>query len=123
VPTGKVEKALNDFKGARLMPECFIGEAIMSEAIDIEYAVIVDVEATPARTYDEVAATRMMIERTEQSLGLKPDRLAADTAYGTGKFLGWLVSTGITPQISRVGQKQSRRRHLLTQRLQVRSRA
>src|SRR5580700_3473332 len=67
--------------------------------IDIEYAVIVDVEATPARTYDEVAATRMMIERTEQILGLKPDRLAADTAYGTGKFLGWLVGTGITPQI------------------------
>jgi len=38
--------------------------------IDIENAVIVEVEATPARTYDEVAA---------------------DTAYGTGKFLGWLV--------------------------------
>jgi transposase len=67
--------------------------------IDIEYAVIVDVEATPARTYDEVAATRMMIERTEHTLGLKPDRLAADTAYGTGKFLGWLVGAGITPQI------------------------
>jgi transposase len=67
--------------------------------IDIEYAVIIDVEATPARTYDEVAATKMMIERTEQTLGLKPDRLAADTAYGTGKFLGWLVGTGITPQI------------------------
>jgi hypothetical protein len=67
--------------------------------IDIEYAVIVDVEATPARTYDEVAATKMMIERTEQTLGLKPDRLAADTAYGTGKFLGWLVGTIITPQI------------------------
>jgi transposase len=67
--------------------------------IDIAYAVIVDVAATPARTYDEVAATRMMIERTEQTLGLKPDRLAADTAYGTGKFLGWLVGTGITPQI------------------------
>src|SRR6202044_4111829 len=55
--------------------------------IDIEHAVIVDVEATPARTYDEVAATKMMIERTEQIMGLKPDRLAADTAYGTGKFL------------------------------------
>ena len=67
--------------------------------IDIEYAVIVDVEATPARTYDEVAATKTMIERTEQALGLKPDRLAADTAYGTGKFLGWLVGTGITPHI------------------------
>jgi transposase len=67
--------------------------------IDIEYAVIVDVEATPARTYDEVAATKTMIERTEETLGLKPTRLAADTAYGTGKFLGWLVGTGITAHI------------------------
>jgi transposase len=67
--------------------------------IDIENAVIVDVEATPARTYDEVAAARTMIERAEQRMGLKPQRLAADTAYGTGKFLGWLVGAGIAPQI------------------------
>jgi transposase len=67
--------------------------------IDIENAIIVDVEATPARTYDEVAAARTMIERTEQRVGLKPRRLAADTAYGTGKFLGWLASAGIAPQI------------------------
>jgi transposase len=67
--------------------------------IDVENAVIVDVEATPARTYDEVAAARTMIERTEQRMGIKPQRLAADTAYGTGKFLGWLASTGIAPQI------------------------
>jgi transposase len=59
--------------------------------IDIENAVIVDVEATPARTYDEVAATRTMLDRTEERFDLKPKRLAADTAYGTGKFLGWLV--------------------------------
>ena len=39
--------------------------------IDVEHAVIVDVEATPARTYDEVASTRTMIERTEQRLDLK----------------------------------------------------
>src|SRR4029077_12455686 len=37
--------------------------------------------------------------RTEQRVGLKPRRLAADTAYGTGKFLGWLASAGIAPQI------------------------
>jgi transposase len=67
--------------------------------IDIENAVIVDVEATPARTYDEVAAARTMIERTERRMGLKPQRLAADTAYGTGKFLGWLVGAGVAPQI------------------------
>jgi transposase len=67
--------------------------------IDIENAVIVDVEATPARTYDEVAATKTMINRTDERLGLKPERLVADTAYGTGKFLRWLIDTGITPQI------------------------
>ena len=67
--------------------------------IDIENAVIVDVEATPARTYDEVAATKTMIERTDERLGLKPKRLVADTAYGTGKFLGWLIDAEITPHI------------------------
>jgi transposase len=67
--------------------------------IDVENAVIVDVEATPARTYDEVAATKTMIERTDRRFGLKPKRLAADTAYGTGKFLGWLLGAGITPHI------------------------
>src|SRR6202142_1990728 len=67
--------------------------------IDIKHAVIVDVEATAARTYDEVAATKTMIKRTEQTQGLKPKRLLADTAYGTGKFLDWLVGAGITPHI------------------------
>jgi hypothetical protein len=54
-------------------------------------AVIVNVEATPARTYDEVEATKTMIDRTEQCFDLRPKWLAADTAYGTGRFLGWLV--------------------------------
>jgi hypothetical protein len=67
--------------------------------IDIENAVIVDVEATPARTYDEVAATKTMVKRTDERMGLKPKYLAADTAYGTGKFLSWLIGTGITPYI------------------------
>jgi transposase len=67
--------------------------------IDTEHAVIVDVEATPARTYDEVAATRIMIDRTEKTLGLKPKRLTADTAYGTGKWLAWLLGKDITPHI------------------------
>lgn len=67
--------------------------------IDIENAVIVDVEATPARTYDEVAATKVMLKRTDERMGLKPKRLLADTAYGTAKFLGWLMGTGITPHI------------------------
>ena len=62
-------------------------------------AVILDVEATPARTYDEVAATQPMIERTEKTFGLKPIRFAGDTAYGIGRLLAWLLEKGITPHI------------------------
>ena len=62
-------------------------------------AVILDVEATPARTYDEVAATQPMLERTETTLGLKPAWLAGDTAYGIGRLLAWLWTRGITPHI------------------------
>jgi Transposase DDE domain len=65
----------------------------------MENAVIVDVEPTPARTYDEVESTKAMLVRTEQRFHLKPKRLAADTAYGTGRFLGWLVGCGIAPHI------------------------
>ena len=67
--------------------------------IDLKHAVIVDVEATPARTYDEVAATRTMIERTRRRFDLSPKRLAADTAYGTGRFLVFVTGAGITPHI------------------------
>ena len=67
--------------------------------IDIENAVIIDVEPTPARTYDEVESTKTMLDRTERCFGLKPKRLAADTAYGTGRFLGWLVDQRIVPHI------------------------
>jgi transposase len=67
--------------------------------IDVEHAVIVDVEATPARTYDEVKCTETMITRTECTLGLKPNRLMADTAYGTGKFLRFVVDADIAPYI------------------------
>ena len=67
--------------------------------IDTEHAVIVDVEATPARTFDEVAATRTMIDRTERAFGLRPQRLAADTAYGTGRLIAWLLDRAIAPHI------------------------
>ena len=40
-----------------------------------------------------------MIDRTEKTLGLKPKRLTADTAYGTGKLLAWLLGKDITPHI------------------------
>ena len=40
-----------------------------------------------------------MIERTRRRFNLKPQRLAADTAYGTGKFLAFVIDAGIMPHI------------------------
>jgi hypothetical protein len=50
--------------------------------IDVKFGVIVDVEASRAIRQAEVGAAKTMIERTEERFGLKPERLAADTAYG-----------------------------------------
>ena len=67
--------------------------------IDMENAVIVDVEATPTRISKEVEATETMIERTSETFDLMPRRIAGDVAYGTGKLLGWLVGRGIDPHV------------------------
>ncbi len=56
--------------------------------IDMEHAVIVDVEATPTRISNEVDATETMMERVEERFALKPEHLAGDVAYGTGEMLG-----------------------------------
>jgi hypothetical protein len=60
--------------------------------IDLKVAIIVDVEATRAIRQAEVGAARTMIDRTEERLGLRPQRLAADSAYGSAEMLGWLVN-------------------------------
>src|SRR5205807_6400595 len=50
--------------------------------IDTKAAIILDVEASPARWTAEVAATRVM-----------------DTAYGSGGMLAWLMQRRIEPHI------------------------
>jgi transposase len=59
--------------------------------IDVKFGIIMDVEASRAIRQAEVGAAKKMIDRTEESFDLKPDRLAADTAYGSGANLNWLV--------------------------------
>jgi transposase len=59
--------------------------------IDVQCGVIVDVEASRAIRQAEVGAARTMLERTEERFGLKPQRLAADSAYGAAPMLNWLV--------------------------------
>jgi transposase len=59
--------------------------------IDVKFGVIMDVEASRAIRQAEVGAAKTMIERTKERFGIKPTRLAADTAYGSGANLNWLV--------------------------------
>ena len=61
---------------------------------------IVDVEATAPIRQAEVGCVRDMIMRTRDRFGLYPEKLVADTAYGSGPMLGWLVEEeGIEPYI------------------------
>jgi transposase len=76
--------------------------------IDTEHGVILDVEATRSIRTAEVGATRTMIGRTRDRFGLSPERLAADTAYGSGDMLGWLVSEGIEPHIPVIDKSERR---------------
>ncbi|KRE11586.1 transposase [Bosea sp. Root483D1] len=68
--------------------------------IDLDHAVIVDVEASRAIRQAEVGSARTMLDRTQERFGLYPARLAADTAYGSAENLAWLVhERGIEPHI------------------------
>lgn len=60
--------------------------------IDVKVGIIMDVEASRAIRQAEVGAAKAMIERTEARFDIKPERLAADTAYGSGANLNWLVN-------------------------------
>ena len=60
--------------------------------IDLKAGIIMDVEASAVNKAAEVEATKMMIERVEESLGITPERLVGDTNYGSAAMLGWLVN-------------------------------
>jgi len=50
-----------------------------------------DVDASRSNKTAEVGAMRKMLDRTEESFGVKPDWIAADTAYGSSETLVWLA--------------------------------
>ncbi len=68
--------------------------------IDTDHAIIVDVEPSRSVRPAEVGATRAMIDRVKDRFDLWPASLIADTAYGSGPMLNWLVEDrGIEPHI------------------------
>src|SRR5499427_1474403 len=65
--------------------------------VDNHSCVIVGVQATAARMSQETIAAQDMITRFGQRQGREPASIAADTTYGNGEFLQWLLDRGITP--------------------------
>ncbi|ABS65813.1 transposase IS4 family protein [Xanthobacter versatilis] len=77
--------------------------------IDVDNAIIVDVEATTAIRQAEVLAAKRMIERSMERFDLYPARLMGDSAYGSAEMLAWLVHEhGIEPHVP-VFDKSARR--------------
>ena len=77
--------------------------------IDVQNAVIIDVEASTAVRQAELTAAKRMIERAHDDLGLWPRKLIADTGYGSAEMLAWLVhERDIHPHIP-VFDKSARR--------------
>lgn len=59
--------------------------------VDLDNAVIVDVEPTAPIRPAETLAARRMIDRVHDRFGIKPHKLVGDTGYGSAEMLGWLV--------------------------------
>lgn len=69
--------------------------------IDVENAIIVDVEATTAIRQAEVLAAKRMIQRSLERFDLYPGRILGDSAYGSAEMLGWLLyEHGIEPHVT-----------------------
>jgi hypothetical protein len=71
----------------------------VNHLVDLLDGVIVDVAATPTRISMEVDVVETMLDRVEARFDLKPARITADIAYGTGELLGGIVARNIAPHI------------------------
>lgn len=90
-------------------PDIFASEVVrhseflrhVYHSLDVENAIIVDVEATTAIRQAEVLAAKRMIERSLERFDLYPSRLLGDSGYGSAEMLAWLLyEHGIEPHVT-----------------------
>ncbi len=68
--------------------------------VDLENAIIVDVEPTAPIRQAEVSAALDMVDRVQEIFGIYPEKFVGDGAYGNAETLGWLVhEKGIEPHV------------------------
>jgi hypothetical protein len=56
-------------------------------------------KGTRSSLREETTIAATMLGRVMARFGMMPQRLAGDTAYGTGRLLKWLVDRGVTPHV------------------------
>jgi hypothetical protein len=85
-------EALQEALDRHGQPEVFNNDqGVQFTSGHLKCAVIMDVEPTTAVRQAEVAAAKTMIARTAERLGVEPERLVADTGYGSAEMLAWLM--------------------------------
>jgi transposase len=75
------------------------GPSVPSYLVDNASGVILGVEATRARRGQETLAARRLLQQAQERFGIQPEILGADTGYGSGEFLAWLLERQIQPHI------------------------
>ena len=78
--------------------------------IDNASCIILGVEATQARFRQETLAARRMLAHVKERLGVCPESLGADKAYGSGEFLAWLLQRKIQPHIPVIDRRHQTHR-------------
>ncbi len=71
--------------------------------VDLDNAVIVDVEPTAPIRPAEARAARDMIDRVQERFGIKPDKLVGDTATDRRRCLGGWSKSATSPRTFRSG--------------------
>ena len=67
--------------------------------MDNRQRVIVDVEVTEPNLHQEGQAAGQMLERSRRRLGLEPQTLGGDKAYGYGAAVRRICEAGVTPHV------------------------
>lgn len=78
----------------------------LNALVDTPSGVALDIEATSARFAEEVNAGRVMLGRSADRFNYHPKRVAADKAYGSASFLGFVRDLGAIPHIPVIDRTQ-----------------
>jgi transposase len=73
--------------------------------MDNSSRIILDVEVSEPNLHQEGQAAGTMVERSQFALGIEPETLAGDKAYGTGPALRSICDAGVQPHVSHPKQR------------------